>query len=235
MSPATEKPIRMRPNQQTIPSFCVTRIGTVGSVLLLASLAGSCSNWRNGANSPGGQIAGSATVAESAAHDSGSGPPYDEIAERARATVSDCNLNGMSDRDDIVNDYEDDANLNGVADFCDPDPEFRRLTRDNDMWKQLAGQLDSSYFKVRLRAKEGSNGVLVRYSISVKRDRVTLGVGDLGPSGLDTILVHDRLQAGANELFWDRRFHGRNAPPGVYEFRLEVGSRTYRRRLAWVQ
>jgi hypothetical protein len=226
---------RAGPAQQPLPLVRRIRIVSLGGTLLLATLTVSCSSARRGSDQSAATVAGVAATRPVSASEPEPELTTDEIEARAHGTINDCNLNGIPDASDIANDYDDDANHNGRIDYCDPDTAFARLARTDDSWKGFASQLDSGYFKVRLRYKEGSNGVLIRYTVPGKRDLVTLGVRDLGQSGYDTTLVNQGMQVGAIETFWDRRFHGRNAPPSVYEFRLQIGPRTYRRRLAWVQ
>lgn len=158
----------------------------------------------------------------------------DKRMEMARGRTSDCNLNGLLDSLDIAEGFDDDDNHNGVIDMCDSDPATASRARADDAWRRFVVSWDSSYFQVRKRIVGNNHGILIRYTIPHAEQVVTLSVRRIDAPGTDTVFVDRQRQAGAIELGWNRMIGGRQVHSGHYEFTLQVGSRVYRRRLAWI-
>lgn len=152
----------------------------------------------------------------------------------ARGHMSDCNLNGLLDSLDIAEGFDDDDNHNGVIDLCDSDPATASRARSDDSWRQFAVSSDSSYFQVRKRIIGNNHGILIRYTIPHAEQVVTLFVRRIDAQDADTVLVDRQRQAGAIQLGWNRMIRGQQVHSGHYEFTLQVGSRVYKRRLAWI-
>lgn len=158
----------------------------------------------------------------------------DERMAVARSHASDCNLNGLLDSLDIAEGFDDDVNHNGEVDLCDSDQAVASKARADDSWRGLVASIDSSYFQVRKRVIGSYHGILIRYTIPHTTEIVTLSVRRIDSQGTDTVFVDHRQQAGAIELGWNRMIRDRQVPFGFYEFTLRVGSRVYKRRLAWI-
>lgn len=180
------------------------------------------------------------------AHDQGPLPremTIEQIKEMMNMKVgpipSDCNQNGIGDAIDLRRGWDDDRNRNGQIDWCDSDSTVRRLAKTDQSWRGFATSSDSSYFCVRYRelmpGHNSAYGIQIRYTIPRGKAMVKLMARSVASSKIDTMLVSPREQSGAIELSWDRRLHGKYAPSGEYRFTLQVGSRVYRRGLAWAE
>jgi len=122
---------------------------------------------------------------------------------------------------DIAEGTSDDLDGNGVADECDP---------DRDDWRAWKDRPDTSFFS---SVHRHDRIVELRYTVPPGGARVRLVVRDRAGASVKR-LVDAKQPGDAYIVQWDRRaWHGALAPPGTYEVRLDVGKRTYSRRLRW--
>ena len=142
----------------------------------------------------------------------------------------DCDCNGVSDSLDVLAGRTTDLNHNGQDDFCDDDPDVRRIAWSED-WKRVVSASDSSALLVR---HAFGYEVWIRYTIPRGGSGARLTAR--APSGaIVKTLRRGHLGSGAYDLIWDETDErGRVVPDSTtYTITLEVGRKSYTRPILW--